>query len=454
MIIRLPKGLTQPVKIGEGGFATVYRVRQTVLDRYVTIKIINEQDSSKRVEMLREGKIQAKLHMEHIPLIYDAFEWKKKVVIVMQWIKGISLFSFMKSNPEERISIVIADAFIRTLAKLHRLGYAHRDLKPENIVISPDDGIYFVDFAFARHVTDTKVSMAGVVKGTPGYIAPELWRGYDEVDYIRADLYSTGIILKRLLSGDRWNSIISLLTNIIPEKRPESGDALLELWKTEVTGICQPNWKEISGTLHAEQMTNKLNYSAKGLIQVHRYEEAYWLLVESLEYNPNNNETLALLNDVSQYPQKQKKQNSLTVAIITCSLVLLLLISFYFGRKSTSIMPLEKNPAILISEKTNKYLGSIKKLRAYDNIDLDFFTVPMDFNSLSGELYIVNYPSVGRLVIENENEYFPRDIEKGIKLTGGLYTLLWKSPNDRVVWREKITLLPFQKKIVNLPDTI
>ena len=81
MIPALPAGYSHPMSIGKGGFASVYRVKQTALDRWVAIKIIEEKNPKRRKELLKEGKTQANLQIRYVPQVYDAFEWKKKVYI-------------------------------------------------------------------------------------------------------------------------------------------------------------------------------------------------------------------------------------------------------------------------------------------------------------------------------------------------------------------------------------
>ena len=126
MIPKLPKGFSHPMRIGEGGFASVYRVRQQALDRWVAIKFIHEKNRDKRTELLKEAKVQARIRTDCIPQIYDAFEWHQNVCIVMQWIKGVSLATLLESSFSVEEKILLAQGFIAALANLHSLGFAHQ----------------------------------------------------------------------------------------------------------------------------------------------------------------------------------------------------------------------------------------------------------------------------------------------------------------------------------------
>ncbi len=453
MTPRLPKGLHRPMRIGKGAFASVYRVRQETLDRWVAVKIITESDQLKREAILREGKTQAKLAMKHIPQIYDAFEWKKKIDIIMQWIPGVPLSLILQQNPSDEDRFTLAGALVRILADLHALGYAHRDLKPDNIIISPDDGMHFVDFAFAKNVQDGQVSMEGKVKGTPAYMAPELWRGERNTDFFRADLYSAGLILKEIQQQGRWQPLIDNLTSVHPEQRPASGQELLAQWENLMEVSTEPDWHKLAGDLSRESIAENLTAAAKELIQAKRYDEAYWLLVESLENNPDNAETLELISSVGQQPKKSFKRNTMLYAAAACILILMVLAAMYSERKTvTPDNSLTNGP--VTKYKVAALPGQPNAL-VQRNIaqSLPFLTEPISHDELNGKLYLVNYPDHGMLVINGDTVVAPKNLIHGIALPGSRYSLSWLRPDSTILWRERVTLLPFQKKVINMPKS-
>ena len=175
MLPKFPPGFSHPMHIGTGAFASVYRVRQTVLERWVALKFVFEKNPHRRRELLGEAQTQAKLHAECVPRIYDAFEWRQSVCIVMEWIRGVSLAEVLTSDLSLDDRIRMAGSLIRALAEIHARGFAHRDLKPENVLAAPDHGLYLVDFGFSRNIAEQHRSSVNVAKGTPAYMAPELW---------------------------------------------------------------------------------------------------------------------------------------------------------------------------------------------------------------------------------------------------------------------------------------
>ncbi len=450
MIPALPPEYTHPMSIGQGGFASVYRVKQAVLDRWVAVKIIKEKNPQKRKVLLKEGRTQANLQFQYVPQIYDAFEWKKNVYIVMQWIKGVSLYDLMKNNLSDDDKLVLADTFIHALSELHTSGYAHRDLKPQNIIISPQQGMYFVDFAFAKHRDDKMVSMEGKVKGTPAYMAPELWRGDNKVDYIRADLYSAGVILNEILTDKKWQALVAGLIDVNPGNRPGSASDLIEQWQalTEDT-IQNPDWAKLAGAILKETLTEGLNRAAQDLMLVKRFDEAYWLLVESLEEDPDDPETILLMQKAAKHPRKKRKIQALTYGGI--ALVLLtVFVAFYLGRQTGKAGSLTEGIHKTARKAQTGLKNALSEKRQVVSGSLPFLADTVGRDALTGLLCLVDYPQKGNLLIDGK-VCAGKQIPQGILLPGGTYTLAWKNEGGAFIWRERVLLLPFQKKVINMP---
>jgi len=455
MIPKMPKGFTHPICIGRGGFASVYRARQTSLDRWVAVKIVDQKNASLRLALLKEGKTQAKVQMKNIPQIYDAFEWQGRIFIIMQWIRGVSLLSILEHCSDEAVRLSLADAFMNNLAELHTLGYAHRDLKPQNIIISPEKGMYFVDFAFAKHRDDRAGSMEAKVKGTPGYIAPELWRGGKDADYLRADLYSAGVIMREILGGEAWQPFIAMLTDIDPLKRPPSAALLIPRWNELKGGdIPPPDWVKTASDLSNKTVAEYCMLGAKELIGAARFDEAYWLLVESLEENPDNSEAVSLISRISGLRQKKKYARTALCYSAAGAVAALVILSFVAGRYVGNA------PAGLsdFNQSVNKKILPFKTafFRQKESIspDIAFMNDTAQAQALSGELVIVNHPKNGYLAINETMRYTAEQLAQKIVLPGNRYLLAWKDTDANTVWREKITLLPFQKKVINMPESI
>lgn len=451
MIPKLPSGFTHPLLIGEGAFSSVYRVRQTSLDRWVAIKIISEINAIRRKELLKEAKTQANIQLECIPQVYDTFEWKKKICIVMQWHKGVSLRAILDSNPPVNHRYKIANSLISAVADFHRLGFAHRDIKPENILISPECGVVLVDFGFTKKISDNNDSINGVVKGTPAYMAPEIWNSGKNVNYLQADLFSLGKILTELFtSEDNFKEAINSLLNVIPEKRPETACEFQKIWDSIDASINEfSNWEQIAGNLSHNLHSRKLLTASKDLLYAHRYEESYWLLVECLEEDPDYDEAIAFMRT---FPHSSRKNFTKNMIILGTFFFLIVvsacayLLGKYSGDnynipKLQNFSQVNRTKQLINLTKNKKYSGSIK-----------LFEDTLKSVSLSGRLVVQQYPQDGFLLIDSIAILNKAHYKTGIECQKGLHHLVWKNRTGAIVWREKLFLLPFQTKQISIKE--
>jgi len=201
--------------IGRGGMAEVYEALDTRLKRTVAIKILRSdlaRDPAFIARFRREAQAAAALNHPTIVAVYDTGEEivgdKNSATnvpyIVMEYVNGTTLRDIVKSGRKlqtERalkITIGILDA----LSYSHAHGIIHRDIKPANIMITKNGDVKVMDFGIARALADTKATMTGgsTVLGTAHYLSPEQARG-ENVD-ARSDLYSAGVLLYELLTGE------------------------------------------------------------------------------------------------------------------------------------------------------------------------------------------------------------------------------------------------------------
>lgn len=198
-------------QIGEGGMATVYKAYDTHLDRNVAIKIIRKEIFGQAVlervvqRFEREGKALAKLSNAHIVHVYDFGEFEGSPYLVMEYVEAGTLKSMM-GNPfawQDAIKIIIPVA--KALGYAHQRGIIHRDVKPSNILINSEGEPLLTDFGIAKLLEGedgNTLTGAGVGIGTPEYMAPEQGVGAKDVDN-RADIYSLGVVLYELLTGQK-----------------------------------------------------------------------------------------------------------------------------------------------------------------------------------------------------------------------------------------------------------
>ncbi len=154
---------------------------------------------------LREALLLARLNHSAIPALYDYFLEDGYWYLVMDYIPGLTLSTYMRRQgalpPLEALNYAIQ--LCDVLAYLHRQTppVIFRDLKPSNIILTPDHRLALVDFGIARYFKEGQANDTTDL-GSPGYAAPEQYEGESQTD-ARSDLYSLGIILHEMLSGQR-----------------------------------------------------------------------------------------------------------------------------------------------------------------------------------------------------------------------------------------------------------
>lgn len=206
--------LTEPLKtwgrfrldslLGKGGMGDVYKAYDPDLKRHIALKILRGENTDTLNRFLREARSQAQVDHGHVCKIYESGEWSGHPYIAMQYIDGMNLHQSRKLlTLEEKIKIVKDVAL--GLHAAHRMGLIHRDVKPANVMVSQtEEGqwkSYILDFGAAREQEAPGLTSTGMLIGTPFYMAPEHARGRRESLDRRSDIYSLGVTLYELLSG-------------------------------------------------------------------------------------------------------------------------------------------------------------------------------------------------------------------------------------------------------------
>jgi len=186
-------------QIGQGGVGTVWRGFDSVLERPVAVKVLNSEGlrPEGRARMLAEARAIARLDHPNIVSVYDAGESNGSPFIVMELVEGQNLHD--RPPGDLREAVQVARQVCAALEHAHAQGIVHRDLKPENVVIGRDGIARLMDFGIARLVA-SRVTQEGHIVGTVFYLAPEQALG-QEFDG-RADLYSLGVMLYELTTGE------------------------------------------------------------------------------------------------------------------------------------------------------------------------------------------------------------------------------------------------------------
>lgn len=189
-------------EIGRGGMGIVYRATDLDLRREVAVKVLPETVSSPvaRERFLREARAAAALNHPNIVAVHDVGEDQGIPFFVMELVEGCSL---RDARPTDFRRIVeIAAQICDALDHAHTHSVVHRDLKPDNVLVSgtwESGSIKLADLGLALPARDSRLSGAGIIVGTPAYIAPEQILG-QKIDG-RADLYALGVLLYELTTG-------------------------------------------------------------------------------------------------------------------------------------------------------------------------------------------------------------------------------------------------------------
>ena len=198
--------------VGRGGQGIVYLARDRWTARDVALKLLGSKAvRSPQVfeRLMREQQAMIALKGTAAVELFDVCRGNQgELCLVMELLRGSDLDEHLYTIEQrgERLGlpriVEIIDPVVTTLEVAHAAGILHRDLKPANIFLLEGGGVRLLDFGMARLKKSAPLTAAGTVMGSPSFMAPEAWQGVSDLMDHRADVFSLGVILFRLLGGE------------------------------------------------------------------------------------------------------------------------------------------------------------------------------------------------------------------------------------------------------------
>ncbi|HET6437089.1 MAG TPA: serine/threonine-protein kinase [Anaeromyxobacter sp.] len=193
-------------EIGRGGMGVVYEAIQEGLERPVAVKALDQKLVRSREQLerfRREGRVYARLRHESIVAVHDLVEKDEQLFLITEFVDGADLARVLAKGgalPPDCVAVIgarVADA----LDYVHFNSMLHRDVKPANVMLSRDGEVKLMDFGIAKGEDDPALTRAGMLVGSPSYMAPEVLNGEEAGP--SSEVWALGVTLYELLTGEK-----------------------------------------------------------------------------------------------------------------------------------------------------------------------------------------------------------------------------------------------------------
>ena len=324
-------------QLGSGGCGTVWKANDLELKRTVAIKIPRKRSigSDGEEQFLREARAVAQLNHEGIVTIHEVGREDDRLYIVSDYIKGVDLSEWLtakKMSPREAATLCVAVA--DALHHAHEKGIVHRDLKPANIMLNVDNTPLVMDFGLAkREIGEVTMTMDGRILGTPAYMPPEQARGEGHQVDRRADIYSLGVILYELTTGERpFRGAAKMLMQQVVNDEPTAP-------------------RKLVGSIERDMETIILKCLQKD--PTSRYDTASHLAADLkawLSHEPIKARPVGVFGRIRRWRKRNKVIANLTLAFFVMLIMMLVVVSSYAIQTS--------NKAATLNAQNIKYLAA------------------------------------------------------------------------------------------------
>lgn len=218
--------------IGQGGMANVFLARDLILDRDVAVKVLrfdfqDNKDAIRRFQ--REAMSASQLLHHNIVEVYDVDETEQQQYIVMEYVKGTDLKSFIQQHAplSLELTVSIMSQILSAIEIAHKNRIIHRDIKPQNILITDRNEVKITDFGIAIALSDTSITQTNTLLGSVHYLSPEQARGSSATT--KSDIYALGVVLYELITGSvpfNGESAVSIALKHFQEAFPRVKDSM------------------------------------------------------------------------------------------------------------------------------------------------------------------------------------------------------------------------------------
>jgi eukaryotic-like serine/threonine-protein kinase len=230
--------------LGYGACGTVYKAYDTKLDRMVALKVLragNLARAEEKARFLRESRITAQFRHRAIVPVYDIGEYDGSPFIISELIQGTTLTQWLVTHkPTFEESALLVSELAEALQYTHEKGVIHRDVKSSNVIVDDNGRPHLTDFGLAkREANEIAITLDNQVIGTPAYMSPEQARGEGNKVDGRTDVYSLGVLLYEMLTGELpFRGSTRMLLHQVLWDEPKSPRALNDRIPGDLETIC------------------------------------------------------------------------------------------------------------------------------------------------------------------------------------------------------------------------